>query len=285
HNHRTLYFLAMAKLFKNKLAAKFLTAIHLIAIYRVRDGVNSTKHNKKVFEKCTQLLSNNESILLFPEGSHNRNRYIRPLQSGFSKISYDFLQNNPNSKLYIIPVGLNYSSMTKYPAKTKIIYGDKILANAYFEENYRKFTGKLIEKTSASLKEIIVHIPKENYAKTINNINPDEFLTPKKTNKKITTDHYLNKNNNPLKKHSKKNIFYRLMQINTLGAFLFWYWLKPKIKTPEFISTAKFSIGLGLFPIVYLTQSVVIYLSFNLLSSVTYLLLSVLIVFLSSKTN
>ncbi len=285
HNTRVLYFLARASAFKNKLAAKLLNAIHAIAIFRVRDGVNSKKLNVKVFEKCVELLSKKQTILIFPEGSHSVKRQIRSLRSGFSQISYDFLSKNPNHKLYIVPVGLNFTDTLGYPEEVAIIYGDKIEANTFYEADYRKFTGKIIKEVSASLQALTVHIPKENYEKILEKLDKSEYLTPQKTNAKIRDLSSFKIVNNSGKPKRKRNIFYYLLFINTLFAFLFWHWLKPKIKEKEFISTAKFSIGLTIFPLEYLAKSVFIFYFFNLKMAIIYIILSVFVVFLSTKTN
>ena len=285
HNTRILYFLARASAFKNKIAAKLLNAIHAIAIYRVRDGVNSKELNIKVFQQCVALLSQKKTLLIFPEGSHSIKRQIRSLRSGFSQISYDFLSAYPEHQLYIVPVGLNFTDTIAYPEEVAIHYGNKIDVNALFEENYRKFTGKLITVVSSNLKELTVHVPDENYPQIIDKLPKEAFLTPKITNKRIANNSLLTTSATAKLKTKKRNIFYYLMMVNTLTAFLFWRWLKPKIKEKEFISTAKFSIGLTIFPIVYLVKASIIYAIFDFKASILYLMSSILIVFLSTKTN
>lgn len=285
HNTRILYFLARASAFKNRLAAKLLNSIHAIAIYRVRDGVNSKKRNIKVFKKCVALLSSKQSILIFPEGSHSVKRQIRSLHSGFSQISYDFLSKNPNRKLFIVPIGLNFTDTINYPEEVSIVYGDKIEANALYQSDYRKYTGNIIQKVEASLKEITVHIPNKNYDKILGNLDKSEFLTPQKTNTKIKNSSFLKTEKRTTTTLKKRNIFYYIMLLNTLCAFLFWYWLKPKIKEKEFLSTAKFSIGLTIFPLEYLVKSTVISCFFDVKMAILYIMLSVFTVFLSTKTN
>jgi 1-acyl-sn-glycerol-3-phosphate acyltransferase len=285
HNTRILYFLARASAFKNKIAAKLLNAIHAIAIYRVRDGVNSRQLNIKVFEKCVALLSKNKSILIFPEGSHNIKRQIRSLRSGFSQISYNFLTKFPNHQLYIVPVGLNFKNTLCYPDEVAMFYGKKINVNNYYEENYKKFTGKIIKKVSDSLKELTVNVPNDNYNKMISVLNEEEFLTPNKTNTKIAKFNKINYSENNQEKQRKRNLFYKIMYVNTISAFLFWNWLNPKIKEKEFISTAKFSIGLTVFPMVYLIKAILLTIVFNFTIGLLYFLFSIFIVFLSTKTN
>ncbi len=282
HNSRILYFLARASAFKNKIAAKLLNAIHAIAIYRVRDGVNSKKLNIAVFKKCTDLLSNNECILIFPEGSHSIKRQIRSLQSGFTTIAFDFLEQNTNKKLYIIPIGLNFTDTISYAEKVHIIYGKPILANVYFDvSNRRESIGNLIKKVSDSLKKITVHVADTEKENRITKI---EYLQPKITNKKLKEGVYDVSEEIP-KKRKKHTISYYLLQLNSTLPFAVWYFIKPKIKQKEFISTAKFSIGLTVFPLTYFLQTGLILYFFGVTISLIYFFFTIGLVYVTTKTN
>ncbi len=282
HNSRILYFLARASAFKNKIAAKLLNAIHAIAIYRVRDGVNSKKMNLTVFKKCIDLLSNNKCILIFPEGSHSIKRQIRSLRSGFTTIAFNFLEQNPNKELYIIPIGLNFTDTISYAEKVHIIYGKPILANTYFNVgNRRESIGNLIKKVSNSLKKITVHVTDTEKEKRITKI---EYLQPKITNKKLKEGVY--DVSEAISKNKKKyNICYYLLQLNSIIPFAVWYFIKPKIKQKEFISTAKFSIGLTVFPLTYILQTSLIFYIFGMVISLIYLFFTIGLVYITTKTN
>ncbi len=282
HNTRVLYFLARASAFKNKIAAKLLNAIHAMAIYRVRDGVNSKKLNIAVFEKCIDLLSNTECILIFPEGSHSIKRQIRSLRSGFTTIAFNFLEQNTNKELYIIPIGLNFTDTISYAEKVHIIYGKPILASAYFNANNRRESiGNLIEKVSNSLKEITVHIADTKEEKRIPKA---AYLQPKITNKKLEQGFYDTSETIP-KKRKKHTIFYYLLQLNSILPFVVWYFLKSKIKQKEFISTAKFSLGLTIFPLTYILQTSLILYFFGMTISLIYLFFTIGLVYVTTKTN
>lgn len=279
-----MYFLARASAFKNKIAAKLLSAINAIAIYRVRDGVNSKFLNKAVFNHCSTLLSNGESILIFPEGSHNIVRKVRPLRAGFTRIAFDYLTKNENKDLIIIPIGLNYNNTINYAKSLHIIYGKPISSAKYFDKNnINKSTGDLIKVVHKKLAELTVYIDdSENYDSIISNLAEDDFLTPTKTNnilKNIST-------NIPKPKKSKsKNIFYLLMMFNSIFPFLIWKWIHLKIQAIEFISTAKFSLGITAFPIFYILQSFVVNHFFGNFYAFLYLIISFLLVFISTKTR
>ncbi len=286
-NPRTLYFLARASAFKNKIGAKLLNAINAIAIYRVRDGVNSKKLNEVVFDKCSKLLDKNKSILIFPEGSHSELRKIRSLRAGFTRITFDYLNKNPNKEFHIIPIGMNYSNTKDYAREVAIVYGKPILASQFYDKNdVKKSIGLIINEVTKSLKEVTVHINnEESYNEILNSISEKEFLTPEITNLKIQ--------NIVLKKDSKvknlkkksKNLFYYLLILNSIFPFLIWRWLQPKVKQKEFISTAKFSLGLTVFPLTYFIQTLLVNQFFGNLYALVYVVFCFVIVLLSTKTR
>jgi 1-acyl-sn-glycerol-3-phosphate acyltransferase len=276
---KPVYFLARAAAFKKKIAAYLLTKINAIAIYRVRDGVDSKTLNKAVFKHCLDLLNNKEHILIFPEGSHNIKRQVRDLRLGFTRITFDFIKANPNKKFIIIPVGLNYTNTVSFGASLHIIYGKPITANDFVDlKNIKESQKKLIEVVSAQLKQLTVHIPNKNYDLIHDKIPQEAYLYPEKTNLKIKN----NKLKNPLKnKQKKKTVFYRFMQINSIFPFLIWNWLKPKVKNIEFLSTFKFTLGITVFPLFYLIQAAFIKHFFGVYYALLYLVISVLLVYLS----
>lgn len=284
-NKKTLYFLARASAFKTKIGAKLLNALHAIAIYRVRDGVNSTELNKVVFENCQKLLKDNQSILIFPEGSHNINHKVRSLRKGFTKITFDFIKENPNKELQIIPVGINYSNKTNYASKVTLHYGKPILASKFYDKNnLNTSVENLIKEAHKQLKSLTVHIEDDkNYQTILNQLTNEDLLNPIETNKKINKLSTTSKLNLSLNK--KKNIFYYLMMLNSVFPFLIWKWLKPKINQIEFTSTAKFSLGITVFPIFYILQYLLISLYFGNTYALLYIPFSFVLVFLSTKTR
>lgn len=273
-----LYFLARAAAFKHKIAAYLLDKIHAIAIYRVRDGIDSKKANEAVFSRVLSLLNKNKTMLIFPEGSHSIKRQIRPLHYGFTRITFDYLKANPNKEFLIIPVGLNYTNTIHFGESVHVIYGKPIYANdLVFKKDLKTAKALLTETVNERLKNITVHIDDSNYDTVHNKISAKAYLTPEQTNTAIA----LGKFKKPLKETVKPSFFYRLMQLNSIFPLLVWYWLKPKIAQKEFISTFKFALGITVFPIFYTLQTVIIHYFFGKIYALVYLLFTVLLVILS----
>ncbi|HIP26786.1 MAG TPA: hypothetical protein EYG80_03925 [Flavobacteriaceae bacterium] len=282
--NKTMYFLARASAFKNKIAAKLLNAIHAIAIYRVRDGVDSKALNEVVFDRCLDLFNQNKSILIFPEGSHDIKRQVRSLRAGFTRMTIDYLLANKDKDLLIIPVGLNYSNTINYAKSVHVIFGKPIHARQFFnKEKLNLSRANLINEVHYKLKKNTVHIDDDNYESKYNSLNEKDFLEPKATNIKLKTINFKTKSYKLA--NQKKNFFYYLMLVNSIFPFVIWKWLKPKIASVEFISTTKFSLGLTVFPIFYTLQSLLVFQFFGSTFALIYLLLCFILVFLSTKTR
>ena len=110
NNPRIQHFLVRAAVFKKPLVKKFLSTLNLMPIYRIRDGIEQLGKNQKIFEQCFSILNSQKALMIFPEGSHDKRRTIRPISKGFSRIVFGALERNPKLKIQIIPVGITYAS-------------------------------------------------------------------------------------------------------------------------------------------------------------------------------
>ena len=279
---KSMFFLTRASAFKNKLVSKFLRAIQMIAIYRVRDGVDSKALNEAVFEECLEVFTKNKSILIFPEGSHSIKRQVRPLRYGFTRMTIDYLIANPDKDLQIVPIGLNYTNTKNYAEEVYLIFGKPIKSRELLvEDDLQKTKSNLINEVRDNLKKITVHIEEDNYAEVFNSLAEKDYLNPIITNKKIKSANF-----KAVTIPSKsKNIFYHLMQLNSIIPFLIWFWLRKKIEAKEFISTAKYSLGLTVFPLFYGLQTIAVAVFFGNTMAIYYVALCFILVFLSTKTR
>ncbi|MEQ9217561.1 MAG: 1-acyl-sn-glycerol-3-phosphate acyltransferase [Cyclobacteriaceae bacterium] len=126
HNDKPVSFLTRSDIFK-KAAMPFLNALNMRPIYRIRDGYDTISKNDEVFRGCYEMLAENKKrLLIFPEGNHDTNFYLRPLKKGTSRIAFgarEFIDKN--LKLYIVPCGVNYFSH-RHPAKVILNFGNAI---------------------------------------------------------------------------------------------------------------------------------------------------------------
>jgi len=167
-------FLARASAFKNPLVAKILNWLKMKPVYRPRDGMENLIKNDEVFKACYEVLSNNMSFIMFPEGSHNRKRHLRLFKKGFTRIALGAIEeSNYKLKVKIVPVGLNYSDHLYQGGDLLIIYGNPIEVFEYIElykENQPKAINKLKLEIHERIKELIIHIEDEEHYEMIDSL-------------------------------------------------------------------------------------------------------------------
>jgi len=128
---RNIHFLTRASAFKITLVRWILSTVNMLPIYRLRDGKETLAKNNEIFRKCYNILNKKRSLLIFPEGTHDIRRWVRPLSKGFTRITFGALEQNDALDLTIVPVGLNYSKADAYAESVAIYYGKPIAVNQY----------------------------------------------------------------------------------------------------------------------------------------------------------
>lgn len=282
---RFVYFLTRAAVFKQALVSKILRSLQMLPVYRVRDGWSMISNNHAIFDTCKHLLNNNEAVVIFPEGSHNLARRVRPLSKGFTRIVFDTLEANPELPLQLVPVGLNFQDATLYPDRTAIYYGKPIDVKDFVSRNRNEGVVKLKSTIHSELSKLTTHIEEVNYEDTIDRLNelqPD-YLNPKDVNTAIANDF----SNMPQYKHTFKRLqqfFKGIMILNLLPPYLVWKFLaQPKIKELEFTATFRFAIAITLVPIYLLIITIALAVLFSLKLALIYLLSVLIISLLSTK--
>jgi 1-acyl-sn-glycerol-3-phosphate acyltransferase len=286
---RLSFFLTRAGVFKKPLVSKFLKSLQMLPVYRIRDGWNNITNNKAIFEACTHLFKNKEAVVIFPEGSHNLARRVRPLSKGFTRIVFDSLEKYPDLDIQLVPVGLNFVSAKNFPDSTAIYFGSPISSRAFVTENRNHDVVKLKTRIKEELSSLTANIPEENYdaiLKRLNKLQVD-FLEPKTVNACIQSNFVdcskETKSSKPLNKFFKL-LFKNLLILNILVPFLLWkYVFKPKINEPEFIATFRFAIAITLVPIYVLITIVILSLTISILVGFYYFFIVLLIALLAVK--
>ena len=132
---RFAYFLTRAAVFKKSFVSKILNSLQMLPVYRVRDGWSKITNNNAIFETCSELLHQNNIVVIFPEGSHNLARRVRPLSKGFTRIVFETLEKYPNTDLQLVPVGLNFVNATQFPDSAAMYFGNSVSAKSLITDN------------------------------------------------------------------------------------------------------------------------------------------------------
>lgn len=141
--------LVRADIFQNKFAAWLLGTLRMMPIYRIRDGIKSMNKNDEIFQKCFDLLSKGETLIIFPEGNHGDKRRLRPLKKGAARIAFGTLEQfkNQEDDLLIVPIGINYNHHSKFRSNVVVNFGKPISVRSY-ENSYRADEGEAVKNVT-----------------------------------------------------------------------------------------------------------------------------------------
>jgi len=283
---RDNHYLVRAASFKKPLVKKILASLNLMPIYRIRDGASQLGKNQEIFESCFDIFNRGETLMIFPEGSHNKKRTIRPLSKGFTRIIFGALQKYPDLDIKIIPVGLTYQNVSYYPTKVSLNFGKPISANEF--HNPKKPNTSVVQlknEVSLQLKKLSVHIKDdENYESTLAKLNDAQvdFTNVDVVNKMILSGSI------PEKKIAKLNLLkplFYLIIVNSIIPFLIWKKVSKKVDEIEFIDTFRFTFNKVTFPLFYLVQTWIIRLFFGWNIAGIYFLISLLLILIYTKLS
>jgi 1-acyl-sn-glycerol-3-phosphate acyltransferase len=286
---RKIHFLARAGVFKKNIVKKFLSTLNMLPAYRLRDGVENMNKNYDVFNLCVEILNNKGALEIFAEGEHHIERRIIPLKKGFARIILSTLQKYPETKIQIVPIGLNYDTRINFPSKTTVYFGEPILANPFFNlKNPDISFSNIIKKVSSELKKLTLHIDEShNYNEVISKLENCgiDYLNPVEANKMVAELQIIQS-----KEPSKIAInwflpFHLIAKLNSIIPILIWNKLKKGITDIIFMNTFRFAMIATLFPIFYLLQTVLVYYFFNIKYALVYLISSILLGVIYTKTS
>lgn len=283
---RELYFLARASAFKIPIVKRILASVNMMPIYRMLDGKKTLSKNEAIFNNCFKILYREKCLLIFPEGTHDIRRWVRPLSKGFTRIALGVLEQYPGLPLRIVPVGLNYTDASKYAENVSIYFGEPILANDYYDpSDFQQSALALKSVVGEAMKQVTAHIPIENYGEIMEKLQHGDFLRPELINAHIKDlAHYRPKDKKP-----KVSLIYRILKpiviLNSLIPYLVYKLIEPNIQEVEFISTTKFAVGAVGFPLFYLLQGLLLTHFFDYNIGVLYFLGSFLLAWSTAKVK
>jgi len=243
------YFMTRSDVFKPPFDW-FLDALKMMPIYRIRDGYSSLSRNDDIFDNCTRLLKAKQGLLIFPEGNHGLNYYLRPLTKGMARIALQS-QTQMEEPITIIPTGLNYFDHFNSGKKLIINYGTPIFVNDYierYEDHPQKGLRSITKDVSAAMqKTLIIPTEEENY-------NQQKFIFSRSNEHLNSEQLHLGRNDTRLTQHDKAYPLLgwigRLFGVLNFPVLLLCQWiLKTKVSQKIFTSSIKIAMVIIVFPI------------------------------------
>jgi len=283
---RSSYFLTRAAVFKKPLVSKLLDSLQMLPVYRVRDGWNNISNNNAIFNSCTEILHQNKAVVIFPEGSHNLNRTVRPLSKGFTRIVFDTLEKYPNIDLQLIPTGINFRNAEKFADSTSIYFGKPIEAKSFVSGNRNEDVVNLKKSIQFEISKLTTHIPSESYCDSLQKLDAlnVDYLNPKAVNKCIANNFEACKQKPTSNLNWLRYLLKGLLILNILPPYLIWKFVaQPKIKEQEFTATFRFAIAITLVPLYLLIMFFVLAALFTTTIGLAYVLLVLILGLLAVK--
>lgn len=161
---RKLWFLARGNLFKNKLVSSILNGLHILPVFRIKDGgYGKLKNNFSTFQTCRKALAKGKAIMILAEGRCIHEKRLRPIRKGTGRIALSALAEHPDLKdIPIIPIGVNFTTAERMRGEVYIRFG-KALSTATFLEAYQQNENQgvlqLTNALRAAIDPLVVQIP------------------------------------------------------------------------------------------------------------------------------
>lgn len=125
---RKVSFLAKSTLFRIPLLSRLLSTVEALPVYRRIDEAD-VEQNKVTFDASHFLLKSGGAIALFPEGVSHNSPKLLPIKTGAARIALGAISGFATDEqidLKIIPVGLFYTSKTRFRSEVLLFFGKPI---------------------------------------------------------------------------------------------------------------------------------------------------------------
>ncbi|MBK7871347.1 MAG: 1-acyl-sn-glycerol-3-phosphate acyltransferase [Saprospiraceae bacterium] len=167
HLDRPLYYLVRGDFFKKPLYRSLLQSLHMLPVYRVKDGgLSVVKNNYETFDNCYNALRENKTLMILAEGSAEHEKRLRPLKKGTGRVALGTLERYPDLEdVYIVPVGVNYTYAEFSRSEVMIDFGEPILARKFlstYKQNQNQAINDLTDELSKRMAERIVIIEQKS---------------------------------------------------------------------------------------------------------------------------
>ena len=129
-------FLARADIFAKPAIRAILTFLHILPVYRIRDGQHNLGKNKGIFEQCRAVLLDGYPLCLMAEGRHNNRHHLLPMGKGMFRIAGETQLALGSQPLYIVPTGIDFDEYER-PYSNLVVNIGKPIPVQPFMDDYR----------------------------------------------------------------------------------------------------------------------------------------------------
>lgn len=152
----------------------FLEALHMVPIYRRRDGFDKLQETRDVLAKQREQLCQGRSLVMFSETEHAHTYYLRSLSRGSARLALK-TQQQTDRPVQLVPVGINYYHLCRPGFKVSIVFGEPLRPRTYLErdrENEAVRVNELRDDLTAAMKDcLLVPDKTDDYHERVDRIN------------------------------------------------------------------------------------------------------------------
>jgi len=255
----------------------FLDAFQMLPVYRMRNGYSNLKKNDAIFEKCFDLLGTGKFLLMFSEGGHHDEYYLKKLSKGSSRLVFQAQQKYPNKKIYLQPVGINYGHHRQPRCTLHLVFGPPLLVSDFLnlKQNDVEKINTIRQTLQDSMRECL-WLPDDSQSYPIQKERINRKTTRMefdKLKKALSTTHEKLSRRRPLSK--KRRILSLLLSVPNFIPL----WLTNKVsslfKDVVFISSIKYAMGVFFFPVWWFTTAFLVAICFGNFVMTAYLLVCI----------
>lgn len=117
--------LARDGLFKNPVLKPILNMIGTVPIYRRETSETDTSKNTDTFSRCYELLAENQTLVIFPEGQSHSKSFVQEIKTGAARMALGAIEKNGIAPV-VIPVGMTFSRQKRARTEVLVHYGKPI---------------------------------------------------------------------------------------------------------------------------------------------------------------
>ena len=263
----------------------FLDALQMLPVYRIRNGYSNLKKNDITFKKCYELLGNGEFLMMFSEGGHHDEYYLKKLSKGSSRLAIQAQNHNRDKKIYILPVGINYGHHKQTCSTLHHVYGKPLLVSDFINPklNEAENINLIREELQRRMQKCLwLPLETENYQiqkECINRITTKMSFDDLKRALKNSSD--------DLPKRRHINIFRHIFSSILSFPNFIPLWISRKIinqfDDKVFVSSMKYALGAFLFPIWWLSTSMMVAFYFGNTIMTIYLTLCIVSILIRQR--
>jgi len=163
-DHKPLNFLVRGDLWGKPFYNKLMAGVHLIPIFRKKDGVDKLQENKDTHKYCFDALAKNKIIMIMPEASTKEAKRLRPLSKGLARICLGSIDAYKDMDVHIVPVGANFTNAAEPRKELMLKVGTPIRVLDFYNkypDNRNRAVLKLTQEVKKVMEECLVHVENE----------------------------------------------------------------------------------------------------------------------------